>query len=490
MNHPSTLAHKLAAMGRKGDTELLHVSRDELRGLASLGKLTVNPKTGLLEAWSLGGMLPMAAAVASEYFFPGNPWASAIAAGGTSALQGGSMQSVMSNAALAGGGSSLFDAVAGSGAANAGLGAGVGDYGAGPKDWYEGDTNIGGGGEGNAGGIASQALSPWDAMKAKASSFASNLSSDPSGVAKDLYDNHKMAGMLTVGGAAGLAGLAASQQQAALMDQRRKMAMDAEAARLAGVKQGPMSQTVQDPQSLYDTYAARFAPKGYADGGEVKTKMAEVEADQRRNAAELMTEMMRRRYVDTGNAIGKSGDHVGGQIFDNLFPFEPDPRDGWTERHARSQKQRPTGYAGGGVVSLAHGGLAPMPGSEEEIQHRRSAAAFIRNSYPDIKAARADLRNPDSPLIALGIRSPQDPLLAAAFGGVVEGPGTGTSDSVPAVINGTTPAALSDGEFVVPAHAVSALGAGSTKAGANKLHSMLDRINRRSKKAGNEVMPA
>lgn len=47
---------------------------------------------------------------------------------------------------------------------------------------------------------------------------------------------------------------------------------------------------------------------------------------------------------------------------------------------------------------------------------------------------------------------------AAGPGRMVEGPGTGTSDSVPAVINGATPARLSDGEYVIKAADVEALG--------------------------------
>ena len=45
-----------------------------------------------------------------------------------------------------------------------------------------------------------------------------------------------------------------------------------------------------------------------------------------------------------------------------------------------------------------------------------------------------------------------------AEGGPIEGPGTGTSDSVPATIEGAEPARLSDGEFVVPADVVEYLG--------------------------------
>lgn len=63
-----------------------------------------------------------------------------------------------------------------------------------------------------------------------------------------------------------------------------------------------------------------------------------------------------------------------------------------------------------------------------------------------------------------------------ADGGMVMGPGDGTSDSVPAVVNGQEPAALSDGEFVVPAMAVAKLGNGSSKAGAEKLQQMVNSL--------------
>jgi hypothetical protein len=63
-----------------------------------------------------------------------------------------------------------------------------------------------------------------------------------------------------------------------------------------------------------------------------------------------------------------------------------------------------------------------------------------------------------------------------AEGGMVMGPGDGVSDSVPAMINGAEPAALSDGEFVIPAMAVAKLGNGSSKAGAEKLQQMVDSL--------------
>lgn len=46
----------------------------------------------------------------------------------------------------------------------------------------------------------------------------------------------------------------------------------------------------------------------------------------------------------------------------------------------------------------------------------------------------------------------------SALGRPLQGPGTGRSDSIPAIIDGGKPAALSDGEFVIPAHVVKAKG--------------------------------
>ena len=47
-------ARGLASMGRMGDTELVHMTADELSGLHSMGQLTYNPITGLPEAFNLG----------------------------------------------------------------------------------------------------------------------------------------------------------------------------------------------------------------------------------------------------------------------------------------------------------------------------------------------------------------------------------------------------------------------------------------------------
>lgn len=72
-----------------------------------------------------------------------------------------------------------------------------------------------------------------------------------------------------------------------------------------------------------------------------------------------------------------------------------------------------------------------------------------------------------------------------ASGGVVElegggkvaiGPGGGLDDLIPTNINGRRAAALSDGEFVIPADVVSMMGDGSSNAGARRLYDLVKQI--------------
>jgi hypothetical protein len=67
-----------------------------------------------------------------------------------------------------------------------------------------------------------------------------------------------------------------------------------------------------------------------------------------------------------------------------------------------------------------------------------------------------------------------------AGGKLLDGPGDGMSDDIPAVIRGkgVQRAALADGEFVIPADVVSHLGNGSTKAGAKKLYQMMSQVRK------------
>lgn len=72
----------------------------------------------------------------------------------------------------------------------------------------------------------------------------------------------------------------------------------------------------------------------------------------------------------------------------------------------------------------------------------------------------------------------ESPQMAEAMdrGGMIRGPGTGVQDLIEGTIDNRQKVLLSDGEFVVPARVVSALGDGSSEAGAKALHGMMERV--------------
>tara|TARA_R110002072_G_scaffold1028_2_gene8541 strand:- start:5444 stop:6724 length:1281 start_codon:yes stop_codon:yes gene_type:complete len=72
----------------------------------------------------------------------------------------------------------------------------------------------------------------------------------------------------------------------------------------------------------------------------------------------------------------------------------------------------------------------------------------------------------------------QGGLMGFADGGLTKGPGDGMSDDIMTSISGQQPAALSPGEFVVPADVVSDMGNGDTGAGAKQLYAMMDRVRK------------
>jgi len=82
--------------------------------------------------------------------------------------------------------------------------------------------------------------------------------------------------------------------------------------------------------------------------------------------------------------------------------------------------------------------------------------------------------------------------IMAAKGRYLQGGTDGMADEIPAQIGDNQPAALSHGEFVVPADVVSHLGNGNSDAGAKKLYQMMDKIRMArtgNKKQGKKINP-
>ena len=91
-------AMELANRGRYGDTTLVHMTPGEVQGLASLGQLTINPDTGLPEAFSLKSIIPIAASVIGGVV--AGPAGAAIGSGLGTLVTGGSAEQALLGAAM------------------------------------------------------------------------------------------------------------------------------------------------------------------------------------------------------------------------------------------------------------------------------------------------------------------------------------------------------------------------------------------------------
>jgi len=90
------------------------------------------------------------------------------------------------------------------------------------------------------------------------------------------------------------------------------------------------------------------------------------------------------------------------------------------------------------------------------------------------------------------VRAAQGGLMGAAKGRYLRGETDGMSDEIRTTIDNSQPAALSHGEFIIPADVVSHLGNGNSDAGAKKLKEMMSRIRKArtgTTKQGKEIDP-
>lgn len=116
------------------------------------------------------------------------------------------------------------------------------------------------------------------------------------------------------------------------------------------------------------------------------------------------------------------------------------------------------------------------PGEVEELMRSYTGAQAA------IPAAQGDQ------MMAIGqpVTSMSTKVAGAAQGGIMQlakgrylrGGTDGMSDKIPSSIDGVQPAALSHGEFVIPADVVSHLGNGNSDAGADQLYKMMDRVRK------------
>lgn len=173
----------------------------------------------------------------------------------------------------------------------------------------------------------------------------------------------------------------------------------------------------------------------------------------------------------------------------------------------------PTGQADGGIVDsgvpvhFASGGIADIPdpaqppaGNEKDLIS--TAIAAIKGQVSDprpvlgaflAKYGEDALRN-----LVDKVHSGEIDKTAAKSEGILKGPGDGMDDRIPAKVHNGHDVLLANNEYIVPADVVSALGNGSTDAGAEHLDNMLNRVRtaahgttkQQKKVSAEKVLPA
>lgn len=159
------------------------------------------------------------------------------------------------------------------------------------------------------------------------------------------------------------------------------------------------------------------------------------------------------------------------------------------------------GYAGGGIMDV------PQAAGSDNIASAVAAAglqpdqrtlgiiAMLVDKGATVEQAIDVLLRNESGVSNIPPPPPgETPQMAAAMdrGGMIRGPGSGVQDLIEGTIDNRQKVLLSDGEFVVPARVVSALGDGSSEAGAKVLHGMMDRVKAdaaKNLKTNGEIKP-
>ena len=539
-------AQGIASKGRYGDSMLVHMSPDEVAGVASLGGVSVNPSTGLPEMFKFKDFLRIALPVAGSILAPqlllaqgAGALATGVAAGGGSALgtllAGGNKEEALQSGLLTG-----LTAGIGSKMASAKTAAGAGTTGevayGGAKFPNEEVLKSGA----NIQGVATQTAGIQNAASTSSAPLSFGKSFNPATtggeIAKrtgELFTKENIGSTLGRG-AAGVLGAIGSQTPDMVEQERRRKEI---------ALAQPWSPQVSFPGAGFtgSSEYQYFNPNSlYARGGGYIKKMQE--GGDTDEAPTLTTPINDTPIgiMDFAPAI------VGGNTGYNYMDYVP------------ATTAMGSGEMGAGIPSM--GGSAEMytpptppsvaddtatpPVDNAGLMSRKAPEGFMwsaksTNIAPGVEGQTTYRLAPTKNLSALemedltrrGVLMPYRPEgakfsdfkpqvasrgSAGGFGGKitsyddfmarsgramqeggitslpqtegqVDGRGDGMEDQVFGDIEGEQEVALSKDEFIVPADVVAGLGNGSSNAGASQLYEMMDRV--RMARTGKKTQP-
>jgi len=474
-------AEHLKSKGRGPDTELIHMTKGEIKGLRQLAlahgtDLTINPETGLPEAGMLMKILPVVAAAAATYFTAGAAAPLLETSLGVSAGTAGLLAGAGAGALIGGASAAIQGQDAGRAALFGGLGGalsgGLGAYDAAPvAGGLQGEQIVQ---EGIKAGLPQQVAGPGIAMPQP-------VSFDPT-AATPIPVNAPL------------------QQVAG-----------------PGVNMNSISGVPTAANDLPIKPGLPDLPKGYGrnDYGETYKLLTPPtpEPSYYSGLGSGMSDMAKKAAILAAPGIGaqmamtptNSGQVPTGESSSTLAYLSPNfraqvparPNPYYTAQYP-DYKKNPYRMAGGGAVAFANRGIVqnlprdpgmPSGGTYSDTDPNTANLDAYNASLYNLKK-RAKKAGMGKDAVALQ-EAKQLGDVEAAAGGIMhgiggysdggrmlKGPGDGMSDSIPATIGSKQPARLADGEFVVPADVVSHLGNGSTDAGAKRLYGMMDKIRK------------
>lgn len=426
------MANLLEDQGRYGDTELVHMSKPEVRGLQSLGRLTRNPETGLMEAFSIGGFFKDYVAPAALFAVPGvGPYLSAGYTGIKSGIESGNALTGITSGLLSYGlgkvGGKLFKGMFGGKEATA-LEAGQASFKKGLEEGVkagkiptgirggEAFSNVVPGGTGPMGTAIAPSIMPTGPQTISSIGDFMTAAGTKEGlkqIGTETLKNLAKPETLIRGAASGI-----------ISDLTRQPDY-AEATGLGSLDDRDREPVLAENRNFA---MGQQYPEGLS--------ASQILASQTGQGAPLQFTDPKYSPAETGSISGTLLAKKGGML---------DALDSITEGMEELAEQTDGDVSIEGMIkAAAEGGM-----------------------MDDVKV------NPMSNLkqIAMGQQRP--------FEGRVMGQGDGMSDEIPFSIEGQQPALLSRDEYVLPADVVSALGNGSSNAGADKLDNFLTDVRKK-----------
>jgi len=475
------LSSEVAKRGRNGDTMLIHVNPREVAGLQYLGekygaKMTINPDTGLPEAFNFMRFMPMIAGAALSPFI--TPVGAAAVVGAVEGVRTKSLTGGLKGALGAYGGASLGTSLANFGAEGLGQSA--------VASGTEAGTSVL-----NAPG----AIIP----PAPTAEITASMAAPEAGLAGTTPALSGGAPVTTLTPpTAPLANVGPGQ---------------AEELFRSGQFGDPTSQAAQDTYAKYAQEYARgvseFKPTTFSNMGSGVTRAF---TDPTTAGKAIIADPMRTLSTVGSIALGSQ---------EGPQPYKPPEKKTYgsstkAEPYKRNYRENPSPYDSqefeyfrpnslyvkeGGYIGMQVGGKPPQIGMPIGLPEDYVAYMQRLQQMINLKGSPTSLPQSATPItqprFATQMTAGNAPNTYAPGGitriqkeGQVRGDGDGMEDKVYGNIENNQKVALPRDEFIVPADVVSGLGNGSSNAGAEKLYKMMDRVRRARtgiKKQGKQI---